>query len=130
MVNGSTARGTTWAHFSARCRRRLMPPGRARDRSMSDSPATDLAAELAAARAELARTSAELAARRAEADAAGRARSEFLATMSHELRTPLNAVLGYAQLLDMGVLGPATPEQQTHLARLQTSARHLLRLVD
>jgi len=107
-----------------------MPPGRARDRSMSDSTATDLAAELAAARAELARTSAELAARRAEADAAGRARSEFLATMSHELRTPLNAVLGYAQLLDMGVLGPATPEQQTHLARLQTSARHLLRLVD
>jgi signal transduction histidine kinase len=97
---------------------------------MSDSPATDLAAELAAARAELARTSAELAARRAEAAAAGRARSEFLATMSHELRTPLNAVLGYAQLLDMGVLGPATQEQQLHLSRLQTSARHLLRLVD
>jgi signal transduction histidine kinase len=99
------------------------------DLSTAGTPA-DLAAELASARAELARTTAELAARRAEAAAAGRTRSEFLATMSHELRTPLNAVLGYAQLLDMGVLGPATPEQQAHLARLQASARHLLRLVD
>lgn len=107
-----------------------MPRERARARSMTDASATSTAAELAATRAELARTAAELATRTAEADAAGRARSEFLATMSHELRTPINAVLGYAQLLDMGVLGPATPEQQAHLARLQASARHLLRLVD
>jgi signal transduction histidine kinase len=67
---------------------------------------------------------------RAEAEGAGRLKAEFLATMSHEFRTPLNAILGYAQLLTMGVLGPATPAQHAHLERLQSSARHLLGLVD
>ena len=66
----------------------------------------------------------------AAAEEASRLKSEFLATMSHEFRTPLNAIVGYAQLLDMGVLGPATPAQHAHLERLQASARHLLRLVD
>ena len=64
------------------------------------------------------------------AEAAARAKTEFLATMSHEFRTPLNAVLGYAQLLELGVLGPNTPQQQSHLERLQASARHLLGLID
>ena len=67
---------------------------------------------------------------REEAEAAARTKTEFLATMSHEFRTPLNAVLGYAQLLELGVLGPNTAAQQTHLGRLQASARHLLGLID
>ncbi len=67
---------------------------------------------------------------RAEAEAANQAKSEFLAVMSHELRTPLNAVIGYAELLDLGVAGTMTPEQRTQVSRISTSGRHLLALVN
>jgi signal transduction histidine kinase len=67
---------------------------------------------------------------RAEAEAANQAKSEFLAVMSHELRTPLNAVLGYAELLDLGLAGPLTAEQRQQLGRISASGRHLLGLVN
>ena len=76
----------------------------------------------------LARLTVEAA--RAEADAANRAKGEFLAAMSHELRTPLNAIAGYAQLIELGMYGIVSDAQLVALARIQRSERHLLSLVD
>ena len=67
---------------------------------------------------------------RLEAEAASRAKSEFLAIMSHELRTPLNAVLGYAELLELGISGPLTDKMREQVGRIRTSAKHLLGLVN
>jgi signal transduction histidine kinase len=67
---------------------------------------------------------------RAEAEAASQAKSEFLAMMSHELRTPLNAVIGYAELLDLGIAGALTPDQRHQISRILASGRHLLGLVN
>jgi signal transduction histidine kinase len=86
------------------------------------------AARASHAEAEAARAEAEVA--RAAAEAANETKAKFLSTMSHELRTPLNAIGGYAQLMEMGVRGPITPEQRTDLASIQRSQAHLLGLVD
>ena len=67
---------------------------------------------------------------RAQAEELSQAKTDFLAVMSHELRTPLNAVLGYTELLDLGVNGPLTDAQRAQLHRVMMSARHLLRLVN
>ena len=67
---------------------------------------------------------------RAEAEAANRTKSEFLAMMSHELRTPLNAIIGYAELLNLGIPGGLSEEQHSHVGRILTSAHHLLGLVN
>jgi PAS domain S-box-containing protein len=61
---------------------------------------------------------------------ASEAKSEFLAMMSHELRTPLNAVMGYADLLLLGIPEsvPATAVQ--HAGRIRFAAGHLLQMID
>src|SRR3954468_21554288 len=67
---------------------------------------------------------------RAEAEAANKAKTEFLAVMSHELRTPLNAIGGYAELIEMGLRGPVTPSQLEDLRKIRRSQRHLLGLIN
>jgi len=66
----------------------------------------------------------------AEAQDANRAKSDFLAIVSHELRTPLNAIMGYADLIDSGIAGDVSKQQQQHLGRVRASARHLLQLIE
>jgi signal transduction histidine kinase len=66
---------------------------------------------------------------RRDAEAANRAKGEFLAMMSHELRTPLNAIDGYAELLELGIRGPLTDAQRNDIGRIRKSQRVLLGLI-
>lgn len=75
---------------------------------------------------EMKRQAAALEAALAHAEAAHRAKTEFLADMSHELRTPLNGVLGLLQALDATTLDP---RQRALVSEIRDSARQLDRLV-
>jgi signal transduction histidine kinase len=67
---------------------------------------------------------------RLEAEAASNAKSDFLAKMSHEIRTPINAMMGYAELLQMGMSGPVNAAQEKQLGRIRASGDHLASLIN
>jgi signal transduction histidine kinase len=60
------------------------------------------------------------------AEAADRAKSEFLAIVSHEIRTPINGVIGFAQIL---ADSPLSPEQREQVAIIKSSGHALEKLI-
>lgn len=72
-----------------------------------------------------------LQAARADAERAGAAKGQFLATMSHELRTPLNAIIGFSEMLTRENEMPLDVERRREYARLiNESGHHLLSVVN
>ena len=98
------------------------------DAALANAETARAEAEAARLEAEAARADADVA--RHEAELANETKTLFLRTMSHELRTPLNAIGGYAQILEMGIYGPVTPEQHVALASVRRSQAHLLDLIN
>ncbi len=65
-----------------------------------------------------------------QAEAASRAKSDFLSNMSHELRTPLNAIIGFTEFVIENDEEPITEEQEESLSQVLKAGRHLLLLIN
>ncbi len=76
------------------------------------------------------RNELELILARDAAQAASRAKSDFLARMSHELRTPLNSIIGFANVLLKNRRGALVAEESSFLSRIATNGKHLLGLIN
>ncbi|MCA9035587.1 MAG: response regulator [Planctomycetaceae bacterium] len=64
-----------------------------------------------------------------EADAANKAKSDFLANMSHEIRNPMNAIVGFAEILRMG-LSDSEEARLNYLNTIHASGTHLVELIN
>ena len=85
---------------------------------------------LSDANARLGETIMRLETARLEAEAASRAKSEFIANMSHELRQPLNAIIGFSDLMKSETLGPiANKTYLEYASDINFSGTHLLEII-
>ena len=73
------------------------------------------------------RAEGQLASAKEAAEAANRAKSEFLAIMSHEIRTPMNSIVSLARLMSSS---PHNDEQREYLDGIKTSADNLLHIIN
>jgi signal transduction histidine kinase len=79
----------------------------------------------------LVQSETDLVLARDHAEAANRAKSEFLAVMSHELRTPLNAIIGFAEMMQRSSFGPlGSKRYEEYVGDIHASGRHLLEMVN
>jgi signal transduction histidine kinase len=76
------------------------------------------------------RIEVQLIAAKIDAEAASRAKSQFLATMSHELRTPLNAIIGFSELMEQEFKGPLHPDYREYTRDIRDSGLHLLNIIN
>jgi signal transduction histidine kinase len=74
---------------------------------------------------------AELRAAKEEAEAASRAKSDFLAMMSHELRTPLNAIIGFAEMMMEHIFGDlGDSRHDEYIGAIHGSGKRLLEMIN
>ena len=104
------------------------------ERKRREAKILDLNDELRAARDELElrveERTRELVLARDAAEAANRAKSQFLSQMSHELRTPMNAILGFTELLHTDTEHPLVDDQKECTSEILRAGRHLLDLIN
>ena len=72
----------------------------------------------------------EIAEKGKQLEVASQHKSQFLASMSHELRTPLNAILGFNEMILGEVYGAVSADMKPPLGQMQSSGKHLLRLIN
>ncbi len=72
----------------------------------------------------------ELAQLKRRLEEASQVKATFLSKVTHELKTPLNAILGFAQIISMGTIGPINEQQKEYLGHIVESSTHLVVLIN